>query len=244
MRENKTLFVTGASSELGCALIDMVADKYDLIVAHYRSSVDRLIPLEEKLGAKLMLVQADFSDSVSVRKMLDFLNEREVKPDHIVHLAALPMENKHFKKQNWCNFAENIETDIRPIVEILEEFMPAMSKQKYGKILFMITSCTVGMPPKYTTVYTTAKYALLGLMKSLAVEYADKGITVNGVSPEMIDTRFLKDLPDLIKEMNAQNMPMGQNLKVEQVVPTIAFLLSDGADMINGQNIAITDGKA
>ena len=41
MRENKTLFVTGASSELGCALIDMVADKYDLIVAHYRSSVDR-----------------------------------------------------------------------------------------------------------------------------------------------------------------------------------------------------------
>lgn len=244
MRESKILFVTGASSELGCGLIEMVADRYNLIVAHYRSSIERLLPLEEKLGSKLMLVQADFSDATSVRKMLDILNERDVKPDHIVHLAALPMENKHFKKQNWCNFAENIETDLRPIVDILEEFMPAMSKQKYGKILFMLTSCTVGMPPKYTTVYTTAKYALLGLMKSLAAEYADKGITVNGVSPEMIDTRFLKDLPDLIKEMNAQNMPMGQNLKVEQVIPTMAFLLSDGADMISGQNIAINDGKA
>ncbi len=244
MREKKTLFVTGASSELGCALIENVAANYDLIVAHYRSSVDRLLPLEEKLKEKLMLVQADFSDAVSVRKMLEFLNERGVKPDHIVHMAALPMENKHFKKQDWCNFAANIETDLRPIVEILEEFMPAMSKQKYGKIVFMLTSCTVGMPPKYTTVYTTAKYALLGLMKSLAAEYADKGITVNGVSPEMIDTRFLKDLPDLIKEMNAQNMPQKENLKVEQVVPTLAFLLSDGADMISGQNIAITDAKA
>lgn len=243
MREKKTLFVTGASSELGCSLIENVADNYDIVVAHYRSSVERLLPLEEKLGAKLMLVQADFSDSVSVRKMLDFFSEREIKPDHIVHMAALPMENKHFKKQSWCNFAENIETDLRPIVEILGEFLPAMSKQKYGKVIFMLTSCTVGMPPKYTTVYTTAKYALLGLMKSLAAEYAEKGITVNGVSPEMIDTRFLKDLPDLIKEMNAQNMPQKENLKVEQVVPTLAFLLSDGADMISGQNIAITDAK-
>lgn len=244
MRDNKILFVTGASSEVGTALIEQVADNYETIVAHYRSSADRLIPLEEKLGEKLVMVQADFSDAGSVRKMLDFMNERQLKPNHVVHLAALPMENKHFKKQSWLNFVENIETDLRPIVDILGDFLPFMSKQKYGKIVFMLTSCTVGMPPKYTSVYTTAKYACLGLMKSLAAEYADKGITVNGVSPEMIDTRFLKDLPDLIKEMNAQNMPMGENLKVEQVVPTIQFLLSDGADMISGQNIAINDGKA
>ena len=243
MRENKTLFVTGASSELGTALIEQVADNYDTIVAHYRSSVARLLPLEEKLGEKLMMIQADFSDAISVRSMLDFMEEREIKPDHVVHLAAVPMENKHFKKQSWCNFAENIETDLRPIVEILDVFLPNMAKQKYGKVIFMLTSCTVGMPPKYTTVYTTAKYALLGLMKSLSVEYADKGITVNGVSPEMIDTRFLKDLPDLIKEMNANEMPMGKNLTVDEVVPTLSFLLSDGADMISGQNIAITDSK-
>ena len=62
MRENKILFVTGASSEVGCALINQVADNYDVIVAHYRSSVDRLLPLEEKLGDKLVMVQADFSD--------------------------------------------------------------------------------------------------------------------------------------------------------------------------------------
>jgi len=243
MRENKTLFVTGASSELGTALIEMVADNYDTIVAHYRSSASRLLPLEEKLGEKLVMVQADFADAMSVRKMLDFMAERELKPDHVVHLAAAPMENEKFKKLGWCDFAAATETDLRPIVDILGDFLPFMTKQKYGKVIFMLTSCTVGMPPKYKSVYTTTKYALLGLMKSLAVEYADKGITVNGVSPEMIETRFLDNLPDLIKEMNAADMPMGKNLTVDQVVPTLAFLLSDGADMISGQNIAITDSK-
>ncbi len=243
MRENKTLFVTGASSEIGTALIEQVADNYDTIVAHYRSSAGRLLPLEEKLGEKLVMVQADFADATSVRKMLDFMTERQLKPDHIVHLAASPMENEKFKKLDWCNFAESTETNIRPIVDILEEFMTVMAKQKYGKVVFMLSAVTLGMPPKYKSVYTTTKYALLGLMKSLAVEYADKGITVNGVSPEMIDTRFLNNLPDLIKEMNADTMPMKANLTVNQVVPTVSFLLSDGADMISGQNIAITDSK-
>ncbi len=243
MKDNKTLFVTGASSDIGTALIDMVADNYSTVVAHYRSSVDKLLPLEEKYGEKLVLVQADFSDASSVRNMLDTMAEKEIKPDHIVHLAAAPMENEKFKKLNWCDFAAASETDVRPIVDILGDFLPYMTKQKYGKVILMLTSCTVGMPPKYKSVYTTTKYALLGLMKSLSVEYADKGITVNGVSPEMIDTRFLNNLPELIKDMNAADMPMKQNLTVEQVVPTLAFLLSDGADMISGQNIAITDSK-
>ncbi len=243
MRDNKILFVTGASSEVGTALIKQIADNYTTIVAHYRNSVARLLPLEEELGDKLVMVQADFADAMSVRKMLDFMAERDLIPDHVVHLAAAPMENEKFKKLGWCNFASAAETDLRPIVDILGDFLPYMTKQKYGKVLFMLTSCTVGMPPKYKSVYTTTKYALLGLMKSLAVEYADKGITVNGVSPEMIETRFLDNLPDLIKEMNAETMPMGRNLTVADVVPTMAFLLSDGADMISGQNLAITDSK-
>ena len=241
MRENKILFVTGASSEVGTALIDAVADNYTTIVAHYRNSIDRLLPLEDRLGDKLVTVQADFSDDASVRGMLDFMAERHLQPDHIVHLAAAPMENEKIKKLSWCDFAAATDTDLRPIIDILGDFLPFMSKQKYGKVIFMLTSCTLGMPPKYKSVYTTAKYALLGLMKSLAVEYADRGIAINGVSPEMIDTRFLDNLPDLIKDMNAQTMPMKKNLTVSQVVPTFSFLLSDGADMISGQNIGITD---
>lgn len=228
---------------MGLALIEAVTDNYSKIIAHYRSSQDRFSHLKNKLGDKLVLVQADFADSESVRSMLDEIKSMGLQPDHIVHLAASPMENQKFKKLGWQDFSVAIDTDLRPIVDILGDFLPAMTKAKYGKVIFMLTSCVVGMPPKYKSVYTTAKYALLGLAKSLAVEYADKGITVNAVSPEMIDTRFVDNLPDLVKEMNAADMPLKRNLKVEDVIPTFAYLLSDGGDMVSGQNIVISDSK-
>lgn len=99
------------------------------------------------------------------------------------------------------------------------------------------------MPPKYLSPYVTVKYSLLGLVKALAVEYADFDITVNGISPEMTDTKFLSEIPELIVQKSGMDNPLGRNLSVEEVVPTFEFLLSDGADCITGQNIAITGGK-
>ena len=77
----------------------------------------------------------------------------------------------------------------------------------------------------------------------MAVEYAGKGITINGISPEMIETKFLSETPELIVKSNARENPLGRNLVVGDVVPAIKFLLSDQAGCITGQNIAITGGK-
>ena len=83
----------------------------------------------------------------------------------------------------------------------------------------------------------------MGLMKALAQEYAGKGVTINGISPTMIETKFLNDIPDLLVQQNAMNSPTKENLKVQDVVPTISFLLSNNANSITGQNIAITNGN-
>jgi 3-oxoacyl-[acyl-carrier protein] reductase len=88
----------------------------------------------------------------------------------------------------------------------------------------------------------TVKYALLGLMKSLAVEYADKGITVNGVSPDMMETKFLSDIPEMIVEQNRENSPLGRNILVEEVTPLMKHMLSDAGASMTGQNIGITGG--
>ncbi len=106
----------------------------------------------------------------------------------------------------------------------------------------MLTAYVIGVPPKFQSPYITVKYGLLGLMRNLAAEYAGKGITVNGVSPDMIETKFLSQIPELIIEQNAKNTPMGRNLRVEEVVPTFEYLLSDGADLVTGQNIGVTGG--
>jgi 3-oxoacyl-[acyl-carrier protein] reductase len=99
------------------------------------------------------------------------------------------------------------------------------------------------IPGKYAVPYTTAKYALLGLMKCLAAEYADKGITVNGVSPSMIETNFVSGLPELSRQLNAAQSPMKRNLSVDDVTPMLEYLLSDSADMVTGQNFAIMGGN-
>ena len=107
----------------------------------------------------------------------------------------------------------------------------------------MLTAYTENTPPKFLSSYVTVKYALLGLVKALAVEYADKGIAVNGVSPEMISTKFLRNMPQWVVEKNAAANPSGRNLAVEDVVPAIKFLLSDEAGQITGQNLVITGGR-
>ncbi len=95
----------------------------------------------------------------------------------------------------------------------------------------------------YNPLHNDEEYALLGLMKALSVEYADRGIMVNGISPSMMETKFLKDVPELIVQQAAMNSPFGRNLLVEEIVPAFEFLLSEGGDRITGQNIVISGGS-
>lgn len=131
---------------------------------------------------------------------------------------------------------------MRSIVLILQEFIASMAKNRYGRIVFMLTGNTKNIPAKYQTSYVTVKYALLGLMKSLSVEYMDRSITVNGVSPDMMETKFLSELPELIIEQNRERSPLGRNIYVEEVVPVIRLILSDSCASMTGQNIGITGG--
>jgi 3-oxoacyl-[acyl-carrier protein] reductase len=92
-----------------------------------------------------------------------------------------------------------MEVEVYSLLEISQAFLPRMAKSKYGKIVVMLTACTKGIPPKYLSDYCIAKHALLGLMKSAASEYEGKGVYINGISPEMTDTKFLSNLEGLWK---------------------------------------------
>lgn len=242
MRNKKVLLITGASSDIGVNLIPSIASNYEIIYAHYCCSRDCVEGIRQKIGEKIILVQADFSDSESVANMINQINSSGYIPDHIVHLAAPKVVNLKFHKDNWTSFSAGFETCVHSVVDILQSFIPSMVRNNYGKIIFMLSSVTLNQPAKYQSSYIVTKYALLGLMKSLAKDYADKGIVVNGISPDMIDTKFLSGIPELIIQKNAADSPLGRNLSVYDVLPTLQYLLSEGADTITGQNIGITGG--
>lgn len=237
---NKTLLILGASSDIGIAVISQLASEFDTIVAHYRSSVETLSQLKVQLGDKLHLIRADFSSHAQTKDFITQVSEIAT-PTHILHLPAATFKNQNFHKSSWDDAQLDFDVSVRSIYETLQYFIKPMSKLGQTKIVFMLSSVTA-VPPKFLVNYTLVKTALLGLMKSLAVEYASKGITINAVSPSMIETKFLKDVPTMLVEQSAASNPIGRNATVEDVLGIIALLLSDQSSYMTGQNIVISGG--
>lgn len=242
MNKGKILLVTGASSDVGAELIRNVGKNYEKVWAHYRSSAAIIEELRKQVGEQVTPVKADFSDLKSTEDFIESIRVSGDIPNHIVHLPAPKVHCLQFHKHTWDSYQLEIDTSLRSITMILQSFIPQMAKKKYGKIVFMLSAYLLGVPPKFQSQYITVKYALFGLMRNLAAEYASKGIMVNGVSPDMMETKFLSELPNLIKEQSAKNNPLGRNIYIQEVIPTIKYLLSSESDAVTGQNIGITWG--
>lgn len=240
---SKNILITGASSDFGLNFIKRYSSSYDVIIAHFNHSKDELENLKETLGSKLHLVQADLSDENSAQRMIDEIKNMGVDITHILHLPSSNMVYNKLSKLEWCEIQKYVDIQVKSAFLILKEFLPKMAKEKYGHVVLMLTSCTCDVyPPKYNLPYVSSKYMLLGMMKSLAVDFADKNVTINAVSPSMTQTKFLSAIPRFVAEKTADEHPLKRLATVEDIIPMIQFLLSDDAGYITGQNILISGG--
>ena len=117
-----------------------------------------------------------------------------------------------------------------------------MKKNKYGKIVTILSSAVSGSTPGSMSSYVTTKYALYGFLKSLSVELSKFKININTISPGMMDTQFISDIPRKIFEINDEKIPFGRSVNVHDIVPLINFLLSNDSDFISGVDIPVTGG--
>lgn len=241
----KNLFIIGASSEIGIQILKEIYMDYQTVYVQYRVMNEELHKIISEAGEKVKIVplEADLLDPQSVSKMLEVLCGMDHAPNHILHLPAPKAYNKQFHKDQWDNFQRGWEISVHSIVGILQVLIPKMVKERYGRIVLMLTSYTLNVPPKFQASYVTTKYALLGLMKALSIEYAEKGITVNGISPDMIKTKFLSEIPEMIVEQTANSSPLGRHIYIEELIPVIKYMFSDAGAGMTGQNIGITGGK-
>jgi 3-oxoacyl-[acyl-carrier protein] reductase len=239
MRDNIYL-ITGASSDIGCELIRRLG-KESAVIAQYNSQADGLNELVRLGFNNIKMYSVDLACTNSVDDFC-FAIESIGIPTHIVHLAAPKVELVRFKDLTVDRMKYELDVQLHSILKILNHFLPIMSKKKYGKVVIMLSSYVLDKPPMALLHYTTTKYALLGLTKSLASEFNAKNITINAISPSMIETKFLSNIDERIVEMNAQNHPLKRNATTDDIVPSIQFLLSDDSKFINGTNIPVTGG--
>ena len=237
------IFITGASSDIGIALIKSIREKC-FIIAHYNTNNAKLLKLQRDSENIIFPIKADFSSETDIIEMLDKIETEIGVPNKIVHLASQKTKNIRFKDDNWRDLQVHLNASLGSITMILNRFLPKMAQEKYGKIVCMLSSYTIGVPPKAMTQYVTVKYALLGLMRSLASEYATKHVTINCVSPSMINTKFLSDTNKRVVEINAESHPLKRIAEVNDVIPTIIMLLSDDSSYINGVNLPISGGSS
>lgn len=238
---NITLII-GASSEIGLNLIKSI-DEECLIIAHFYKSSSELDILSRNIKNKLVLIQSDLSQEIELFNFLDTIEKHYGLPTKIVHLAAPKFKIVKFKDLTWADYQNEIDISLKALVIILNRFLPKLAKCKKGKVVCMLSSVVINMPPKALSHYITTKYALLGLVKSLAHEYASKNIQINAVSPSMVETKFLDNIDNNFIELSAYNNPLKRNACVGDIIPVVKMLISDDSNYITGVNIPITGGS-
>ena len=241
MNREKVL-ILGASSDIGCEIISEISDDMSIILAHYNSSEKKLIHLQSELHTQIVPIKADLLDEKQLIDLINKIKNQYSHPTKILFLAAPKIENIRFKNINWEDYEKDLDVQLKSSVFILKEFLPMMADEKKGKIIFMLSSYTLSVPPKALSHYITVKYALLGFMKSLASEYSEKNIQINAVSPSMVETSFLENIPDKLVELASEAHPLKRNAVPHDIAPLIKFLLSEESNYITGINIPVCGG--
>lgn len=240
----KIYLILGASSDLGSALVRKLLERKvenEVFLLHYCSSKDNIQSIIEDYPQNVIkCYQADLSNIEDTKRFIESVKESDMSPTHIVNFAASTYRFNRLNEFNIERLSKDINIQVYSFALICQAFIPAMVENKSGKIVVMLSAATKGIPPKNTTEYTTVKYAMLGLIKSLAADYGDMGISINGISPGMIETKFLRNIGRKIKEFSAEKSPQHRNLRVEDVVPSIIFLMSEDSNFMNGTNMNLT----
>lgn len=232
------LLMTGASSSIGCSTIKSLKSNYK-IIALYNENKSKL---DKFKYTGLIPYKIDLADTNQLDQLMKFLEDEKLIPNKVLHIASKKLTMSSFENMTWADYKDNIEVQVGSIFRILKWLMPYMKKNKYGKIIAILSSSISGSTPGSMSSYVTTKYALYGFLKSLAVELSKFKISINTISPGMMDTDFLSEIPKKILEINDQKVPFGRSVNVKDIVPLIKLLLSNDSDFISGVDIPITGG--
>jgi len=240
--DGKVALITGASRGIGRETAIEFAKEGASVVINYNSTIPRETIREVKKHAKEYLsVKCDVSKREEVKQMVSKAIEKFGKIDILVNNAGILLW-KPFLETDEALWRKHFEINVNGTFYTTQEVLPHMLRQKYGKIL--IVSSIVGKQgSKSAPAYASSKAALLGLMKSLAFEFASKNITVNAIAPGHIDTELVSDVLKKYKGEIIRDYPIGRIGTAKEVARTILFLCSDEAPFITGETININGGR-
>ncbi|MES2560302.1 MAG: SDR family oxidoreductase [Bacteroidota bacterium] len=239
----KKILITGATSGIGLATVERMLQSANKVYAIGRD-MKKIEHLIEKYGTEnLLYIPFDLTKLQELEALFIQITEDGVKLDSMVHCAG--MEETVPLSLYTPEKVKNIfDLNVFSSIELLRVF----SKKKYSNdnssvLFFSSVMGILGQPGKVG--YCSTKAAILGVVKSSALELAKRKIRVNAILPGIVNTPMTQKLFSQLNEANVNaimNMhPLGIG-EVEDVVPMVSFLLSDDSRWITGQSIVIDGG--
>ena len=236
--KNKKILITGATGGIGGALVDKFISLGGTVLAT-GTKTEKLEILKKKYSG-IIVKKFNLSEH---DKIEDFMNESNSDLgglDILINNAGLNMDNLSLRMKN-DEWKKVIDVNLTSTFFLTKYAIKNMLKNKYGRIV-NITSIVGHTGNLGQSNYSASKSGIIGMSKSLAIEYAKKNITVNCVSPGFIVSDMTEAIAEKVKTTLISRIPMAKLGTSEDVSNCVAFLSSDSASYITGETIHVNGG--
>lgn len=238
-----TVLITGASRGIGAAIAKRLAAEQMHLILHYGRSeqaVQNIATTCREQGAQVTLVQADLRLPADIKRMYEQLATSGTLPDVLINNAAIA----HYGLLSDVTLAEwddVFNVNLRSVFLLCQLFTPAMISRKFGRIV-NVSSIWGQVGASCESVYAASKGGLDAFTKSLAKELAPSNITVNAVSPGIIDTEMNAGLTHDDCQQIAAEVPLGRLGQPSEVAEVIYYLVHPRNSYMTGQIVNVNGG--
>lgn len=241
--DGKIMLVTGGSRGIGRAICEMLARQGARVIVGYSSGEAAASDLVQTLVAEGLLaeaVQIDVADTARVDAVISDVVKRHGRLDAVVANAGIAIDNLVIRLKD-DDLDRMWAVNVRGAIACARASIKSMMRARAGRIVFV--SSVVGQSGNAGQVgYAASKAALLGAARSLAREYATRGITVNAVAPGFIDTEMTAGIQGDARAAVTGQIPLGRVGKPSDVAAAVVFLCSDEAGYVTGQVLPVNGG--
>jgi 3-oxoacyl-[acyl-carrier protein] reductase len=240
--KGQVALVTGGARGIGKTIAFNLANKgVNLAVADVSAeSAEETVKELSALGVKASALRLDVSKSDEVIKSFEEIVKEFGRIDIVVNNAGITRDGLilRMKEEDWDSV---ISINLKGVFLCSKEAVKVMVKQKYGRII-NIASVVAFMGNPGQANYSASKAGIVGLTKTVAREYASRGITVNAVAPGFIATAMTDSLAENVKQEMLKSIPVGKFGSVDDVANAVSFLASPESGYITGQVIHVNGG--
>ena len=253
---SKTAVVTGSTSGIGLAIARaFAAEGANIVINGFGAAEDierERAGIEQEFKVSCMYSPADMSNADQIEGVIREAEKRFGSVDVLVNNAGIQFVSpiEEFPVAKWDQI---IAINLSSAFHTIRAALPGMKAKGWGRIINTASAHSLVASP-FKSAYVAAKHGIAGLTKTVALEVATKGVTVNCISPGYVWTPLVeKQIPDtmaargltreqVIHDVLLEAQPTKQFVTVEQVAALAVFLTTDAASQITGTNISVDGG--